>query len=206
MTTDTPPSAATSCRLPAMSRRPSATAPPRPWVFALAVAWASGLPSSRVTPITRTTETRNVPASTTRTGQAAPAVAAMTPVIPAPMTPATMRVACPRELAASRASAGTTRGIIAIRAGEKKVPMTACRQARANRSGRASFVAARTMPSTTTARRLSDAIMIRRRSWRSAQAPANRPTVTGGSATRIDISAIAAVEPVRCRTSRNRAR
>ena len=30
--------------------------------------------------------------------------------------------------------------------------------------------------------------------------------VTGGSATRIDISAIAAVEPVRSRTSRNSAR
>ena len=48
--------------------------------------------------------------------------------------------------------------------------------------------------------------MIRRRSWRSAQAPANRPTVTGGSATRIDIRAMAAVEPVRSSTSRNSAR
>ena len=35
ITTDTPPSAATSQREPAMIRRPSATAPPRPWDFAL---------------------------------------------------------------------------------------------------------------------------------------------------------------------------
>ena len=122
------------------------------------------------------------------------------------MTPATMRVACPMEFATRRPSAGTTRGSIAIRAGEKKVPMIAWMHASANRSATASRVAANTIASTTIERRLSDASMIRRRSCRSAHAPANRPTVTGGRATRIDIRAIAAVEPVRSRTSRNSAR
>ena len=50
ITTDTPPSAATSHRERPMIRSPSATAPPRPCVFALATASASGRPSSRVTP------------------------------------------------------------------------------------------------------------------------------------------------------------
>ena len=62
----------------------------------------------------------------------------MRPVTAAPMTPATIRVAWPSELAASRPSAGTTRGSIAIRAGAKNVPMIAWRQASANSAGSAS--------------------------------------------------------------------
>ncbi len=50
ITTDTPPRAATSQREPAMIRRPSATAPPRPWDLAFASASASGTPRSRLTP------------------------------------------------------------------------------------------------------------------------------------------------------------
>ena len=65
-------------------------------------------------------ETRNVAASTTKTGHAVPATPAITPVTPAPITPAIMRVICPSELAASRPSTGTTRGTSAVRAGSEE--------------------------------------------------------------------------------------
>ena len=69
------------------------------------------------------------------------------------MTPATIRVAWPSELATSRPSAGTTRGSIAIRAGEKNVPMIAWRHASANSTGSGlAAPRATTIPSTTTAR------------------------------------------------------
>ena len=55
------------------------------------------------------------------------------------MTLATIRVAWLSELAASRPSAGTTRGSMAIRAGAKNVPMIAWRHASANSAGSASL-------------------------------------------------------------------
>ena len=125
--TEMPASAATSARERAMTRSPSRTAPPMPIAFALAAAAALGRPASRATPRMSTTEMRNVDASTTRTGQTWPATAATTPVMPPPMTLATIRVAWLRELAASRPSAGTTRGSMAMRAGAKNVPTTAWR-------------------------------------------------------------------------------
>ena len=166
--TEMPASAATSARERAMTRSPSRTAPPMPIAFALAAAAALGRPASRAIPRMSTTEMRNVDASTMRTGQTWPATAATTPVMPPPMTLATIRVAWLREFAASRPSAGTTRGSMAIRAGAKNVPTTAWRQARANSAGIASSRATRSMARTTTARSVSDTSMIRRRSWRSA--------------------------------------
>ena len=91
-----------------------------------------------MTPTTSDHRDEERAASTTNTGQTSPAIAATTPVTAAPMTLATIRVAWPSEFAASRPSAGTTRGSIAIRAGAKKVPMIAWRQASTNSAGIAS--------------------------------------------------------------------
>ena len=151
-----------------MTRRPSRTAEPMLVALALAAAAALGRPASRLTPRTSRTEMMNVAPSTRNTGHTWPAPAAMSPVRPAPTTPMIIRVAWLSELAASRPASGTTRGTIATRAGEKKVPRTAWKQASANSAGSASARATRTIETTTTARSASDTSMIRRRSWRSA--------------------------------------
>ena len=202
----TPPRAAMSGPERPITRSPSTTARPMPRSRMRIAACASGRPSSRVTPKTSATETRNVAASIRNTGQATPAMPATRPATVAPTTVATIRVACPSEFAASRAPAGTTLGTSAVRAGEKNVPTTACAKASAKMGGSTPAIANGTSTATSRARIASEITMMRRRSARSAQAPANSPIVTGGTATRIEIRAIIAVEPVSERTRKNSAR
>ena len=116
-----------------------------------------------------------MPASRTKAGHVSPRTPTINPARPAPTTPAMTRVAWVIALAASRPSAGTTRGTSAPRAGVKNVPMDACTNASASSAGSMAAESMTTNPSTTTARRLSETSMIRRRSQRSAYVPGDEP-------------------------------
>ena len=96
-----------------------------------------------------------------------PKVPKITPAMPAPTTPPMTCEACASEFATGSASAGTTCGSIAPRAGRKNVAIDACVNPRTYRRGTSAGLWTRPNMSTMPARSRSAASMTRRRSQRS---------------------------------------
>ena len=174
--------------------------------LAFATASAAGRPSSRVTPQTSTTDTRNVAASTTRTGQTTPARPAIRPGHPGADDAGDHARRLPDGVRDEQALGGDDARQHRHPGRREEGADDRLEAASANRSGTPLAVAAKTIASTTIAaqavgREHDPAPVVP-----VGPAPGEQADGDRRQATTIDIRAIAAVEPARSRTSRNSAR